>query len=179
MTTVKKPSKDGKKKPATKQPGTLPARVLLFVKEYLIDLNGAQAAIRAGYSEKSAKEQAARLLTNANVKALIEAGMAERSKRTEITADYVLTTIVETIERCKQAEPVYQKRDGEMVHTGEYEFDSGAVLKGCELLGKHLKLFTDKVEHAGTNGGPIQTISAITNDPIEAAKVYQKLMSGK
>jgi hypothetical protein len=40
--------------------------------------------------------------------------------------------------------------------TGEFQFDSGAVLKGCELLGKHLKLFTEKTEVTGANGTPIQ-----------------------
>jgi phage terminase small subunit len=71
---------------------------MLFVKEYLIDLNATQAAIRAGYSEKTANEQGARLLANVSVSEAIQHGMNERSKRTEITADYVLNTIVETIE---------------------------------------------------------------------------------
>lgn len=61
-----------------------------FVEEYLIDLNQTQAAIRAGYSEKTANEQASRLLANVNIKKAIEAAMAERSKRTQITADMVL-----------------------------------------------------------------------------------------
>jgi len=39
--------------------------------------------------------------------------------------------------------------DGKMIESGEYKFDSTAVLKGSELLGKHLKMFTDKVEHTG------------------------------
>ena len=170
MTTVKKPSKDGNKKLTPKQ--------MLFVKEYLIDLNATQAAIRAGYSEKTAAVIAAENLIKPNIAEAIQTGMNERIKRTEVTADYVLNTIVDTVERCRQAVPVYEKRDGKMEATGEYEFDSGAVLKGCELLGKHLKLFTDKVEIGGKNGGPIQTVSAVTNDPIEAAKVYQKLMGG-
>jgi len=149
MTTVKKPSNDGDKKLTPKQ--------MLFVKEYLVDLNATQAAIRAGYSEKTATVIAAENLTKPNIAQAIQDGMNERAKRVEVTADYVLTTIIDTVERCRQAVPVYEKRDGKMEATGEYEFDSGAVLKGCELLGKHLKLFTDKVEHAGPNGGPIQT----------------------
>lgn len=60
----------------------------------------------------------------------------------------MLTAIVETIERCKQAESVMFKGEP----TGEYKFDSEAALKGCELLGKHLKLFTDKFEPAEANG---------------------------
>jgi phage terminase small subunit len=131
---------------------------LRFVDEYLIDLNGTQAAIRAGYSQKTANEQAARLLANVSLQAAIQEKMQERSKRTEITADYVLNTIVETIERCKQEiEPIYAGRGENREFTGEFQFDSMAVLKGAELLGKHLKLFTDKVEHGGPNGGPIKT----------------------
>lgn len=61
-----------------------------FVDEYLIDLNATQAAIRAGYSARTANEQGARLLANASVAAAIQAGQAERSERTQITADQVL-----------------------------------------------------------------------------------------
>lgn len=118
----------------------------LFVREYLVDLNATQAAIRAGYSAKTAQEQSSRLLSNVIIQQAVQEKMNERSKRTEINADYVLNTIQETIERCKQAEPVYEMVDGDKVPTGEYKFEHAGVLRGCELLGKHLKLFTDKVE---------------------------------
>jgi len=61
-----------------------------FVAEYLIDLNATQAAIRAGYSEKTAAEQASRLLTNVKVSEAVQAAMKARSERTEIDADWVL-----------------------------------------------------------------------------------------
>ena len=117
-----------------------------FVREYLIDLNATQAAIRAGYSAKTAKEQAARLLSNVNVQGAIQSGVSVRAKRTEITADYVLKVIRDTVERCRQAEPV---KDKEGKPTGEYKFDANAVLKGAELLGRHLAMFKDKVEVSG------------------------------
>lgn len=66
-----------------------------FVHEYLIDLNGTQAAIRAGYSAKTANEQASRLLTNVSVRAAIEAAQVERSQATKIDAAYVLSRLVE------------------------------------------------------------------------------------
>lgn len=62
----------------------------LFVTEYLIDLNATQAAIRAGYSEKTAMEQGSRLLRNVKIKEAIQIAMDERVKRTEVTQDRVL-----------------------------------------------------------------------------------------
>lgn len=66
-----------------------------FVAEYLKDLNGTQAAIRAGYSAKTANEQAARLLANVSVQAAIEKAQTKRTERLQIDADYVLNRLVE------------------------------------------------------------------------------------
>jgi phage terminase small subunit len=111
----------------------LTAKQQMFVKEYLVDLNATQAAIRAGYSVKTAGQIGDEILKKPEIAAAVQAGMDARSQRTEITADYVLDTIRKTIERCQSAE----------------EYQPAAVLKGAELLGKHLKLFTDKLEHSG------------------------------
>lgn len=61
-----------------------------FVREYLIDLNATQAAIRAGYSAKTAKQQGARLLTDVDVAAAIAQAQEARIERVEITQDRVL-----------------------------------------------------------------------------------------
>ena len=61
-----------------------------FVSEYLIDLNATQAAIRAGYSPKTANEQGARLLANVSIAQTIQKAMQDREQRTEITQDRVL-----------------------------------------------------------------------------------------
>src|SRR5215210_4507441 len=66
-----------------------------FAEEYLLDLNGKQAAIRAGYSEDTAEQQAARLLRNVKVAAAIAAGQAARSERTQVTADRVLRELAD------------------------------------------------------------------------------------
>lgn len=121
----------------------------LFVKEYLVDLNATQAAIRAGYSVKTAGSQAHDLLKKPEIQEFVSSCATSRAKSVEITAEYVLSTIKNTIERCAQAEPVF---DREGVETGEYKFDSAAVLKGSELLGKYLKLFTDKVDLQSSDG---------------------------
>lgn len=125
-----------------------------FVAEYLKDLNATQAAIRAGYSEKTASQIGEQNLRKLEIASAIQAAMNKRAERTQVDADYVLRTIVDTIERCKQAEPV---RDREGNETGEYRFEASAVLKGAELLGKHLKMFTDKTELTGANGGNLFT----------------------
>ena len=61
-----------------------------FVDEYLIDLNATQAAIRAGYSQKTANKQGPRLLVNVGVAEAIAAGQAKREQRTRVDADWVL-----------------------------------------------------------------------------------------
>ena len=107
----------------------LTAKQKAFVAEYLIDLCATQAAIRAGYSEKTARSQGQRMLTNVDIARAVATGQARRSERTEVTQDYVLTAIKDTIE---------QYRGG-----GEGS-NPNAVLKGAELLGRHLAMFTDR-----------------------------------
>ena len=72
-----------------------------FVDEYLIDLNGAQAAIRAGYSPRCAKEQASRLLTYAHVQAEIEEKNRDIEIRLEISRENVLEGFQEAYEMAK------------------------------------------------------------------------------
>ena len=72
---------------ATKE---LAPRALRFVDEYLIDLNATQAAIRAGYSAKTAQEQSSRLLSNVMVQAAVSAARKAQQERTQITADAML-----------------------------------------------------------------------------------------
>ncbi|HHM5850236.1 TPA: terminase small subunit [Pseudomonas aeruginosa] len=67
----------------------------LFVDEYLLDLNATQAAIRAGYSTRRATEIGYQLLQRPEVAQAIQAAMAERSKRTEVEADYVIRRLRE------------------------------------------------------------------------------------
>ena len=148
---------------------SLPEKQQLFVREYLIDLHQTNAAIRAGYSERTAAQQANRLLKNVKIQQAIAELRAERNARINIDVDYVINTIVETIERCSQAKPVYD-RNGEPVMTETadgsfaraYKYDATNVLKGAELLGRHLAMFTDKTEISG--GMAISSISDLMDD---------------
>ena len=72
----------------------LAPRQARFVKEYLVDLNGTQAAIRSGYSSRTANEQAARLLANVYVKTAVEAGAAKQHAQLDLTAEKVLAELL-------------------------------------------------------------------------------------
>lgn len=134
-----------------------------FVDEYLIDLNATQAATRAGYSAHTANEQGARLLAKVSVRAAVEEGKAKIAKKLEVTQEYVLSTIVNTVERCRQSEMVTDRK-GEPILTetpegglaAAYTFNAAGVLKGAELLGRHLGMFTEKHEITGKDGGDIK-----------------------
>lgn len=109
----------------------LTAKQQMFVKEYLVDLNATQAAIRAGYSAKTARQIGEENLSKPDVAAAVKVEMDKRAQKTEITAEEVLKSI---------------KRIAALAEASE---EYGPALKGQELLGKHLKLFVDKIEHSG------------------------------
>ena len=121
----------------------------MFCQEYLVDLNATQAAIRAGYSKKTAGAIASEYLQKPNLQEYIKQLIDERSKRVEISAEAVLEDIVEIKQRCMQK---VQVRDKDGNPTGEWVFKEQGALKANELLGKHLKMFVEKkeVEHTGT-----------------------------
>ena len=107
-----------------------------FISEYMVDLNATQAAIRAGYSPATARMIGYENLTKPYIAKIIEKAMNERTASNGITADYVLNGIKAIAER-----------------EGVRENDT---LKAFELLGKHLKLFTEKLEIGNPDGKPFE-----------------------
>lgn len=103
----------------------------LFITEYMKDLNATQAAIRAGYKEDNAYATGAENLRKPQIKSEIDKRLAERAKSNGITAEFVLNGIKS------------------IALAGEKDTDK---LKAYELLGKHLKLFTDKLDVEGGVG---------------------------
>lgn len=127
----------------------LTAKQSLFVKYYLVSLNATDAAIKAGYSEKTAKEMGYENLTKPHISEAIKKAMDNRSKKADISAQWVLDRLTELTERCMQAEQVL---DREGNPTGDYKFDSSGANKALESIGKHLGMFRDKIEHSGSLG---------------------------
>lgn len=125
----------------------LNAKQEMFCKEYLIDLNGTQAAIRAGYSEKTATATASRLLTNVNVLARVKELKEKRAEGLELDAYWVLKRLKDISDRAMQAQPVmeWDYTENKLVETGEYQFDSTGANKATELIGKHIGMFDPKL----------------------------------
>ena len=128
----------------------LPPKQRLFLKEWAIYKNASKAYKRTfKYKGDNANVMGSALLTKLRKLGLVEAEIEQQEERTEITADYILNSLKEVVERCKQAIPVMEKVDGKLKETGEWKFDSAGANKALELLGKNKKLFTDKLELSG------------------------------
>jgi phage terminase small subunit len=109
----------------------------LFVQNYLIDLNATQAAIRAGYSERTARKIGSENLSKPDISAAIQSAAQDRIERTQIDADYVLQMTDELLKRCMQKEPVL---DSDGNPTGEWKFDSAGASRALKLLGDHVAI---------------------------------------
>ena len=140
----------------------------LFCKYYLISLNATDAAIKAGYSKKTADVIGIQNLGKLNIKKYIEERMNKRAEKLEITADKVLeeiaklafantTDILEITDHGVTIKDL-SKLDTTCISSAEEVFDKEGMrvgvkvklhdkTKNLELLGRHLGLFNDKVEH--------------------------------
>jgi hypothetical protein len=115
----------------------LTTRQRRFCDEYILDFNGAAAAVRAGYATSYADRQASQLLKNKGVSAYINhLTMSKAAKIMSVDPDWVIQGIVNVI----------QKESGK----------DGDKLRGYELIAKILGMLTDKTEITGRDGGPIE-----------------------
>lgn len=151
-----------------------------FCEEYLIDLNATQAAIRAGYSEKTAREQAAQNLSKLNIQEKIAELKAKRSQRTEITQDRVVKELAamafaKATDYAQIADvggkvavmltPTAQLTKAQQAGiVGIKQTQAGIEVKldktkALELLGRHLGMFKDKIELEGTVTNPYANLT--------------------
>jgi phage terminase small subunit len=166
----------------------LPPKQQRFVDEYLVDLNATQAAIRAGYSARTAQEQSSVLLSKPMVAEAVARAKAERSARLGLTADRVLMELAaigfarmpdyaewgdRNQMRLRPSVELDERQAAAIVQVVETEkfvksLDRGDTLWSRErsiklhnkvstlkLMGQHIGMFTDKVEHTGKDGAPI------------------------
>jgi phage terminase small subunit len=156
-----------------------------FVEEYLIDLNATQAAIRSGYSEKTAKSIGQENLTKPDIQKAIEEAQNKRQEQTQIDAAYVLKRLVEidqmdVLDIMDDDGNVKPLRDWPKIwrqyisNIETISMDDGEgwlkkikwpdKVKNLELLGKHVSVgaFKDKVEHSGKL--EIQSLSDLMDD---------------
>jgi len=197
----------------------LTAKQRNFVREYLIDLNATQAAIRAGYSAETAGAIGAENLKKPQIASAISAAMDLRAKRTEITADRVLTELakigfsdIRKAVRWESALATEEDNPGggdvavikkivtnrvELVASDDIDDETAAAIseisqnstgglkiklhdkKGALVdIGRHLGMFTDKVEHTGKDGGPIE-VAETHNISSGVAKALEALRAAK
>lgn len=146
----------------------------LFCKEYMVDMVATAAAVRAGYGKDSAQANASRMMKNPKIKARIEELIRERDERLSLKPDLVLRELMnhgmldmagafdpETGELLDITEMPENIRRAIASVTVQTDPKTGFVSKqvkfwdknkALEMIGRHLKMFTDKIEHIGLEG---------------------------
>lgn len=122
-----------------------------FCDEYLIDLNATQAAIRAGYSERTANRIATENMSKPVIKKYIAERMAEKESELIADQDEVLKYLTSVLRGESQSEIVVVEGQGDGLSRAkniQKAPDEKERLKAAELLGKRYGLYTEKVEQA-------------------------------
>lgn len=107
-----------------------------FVREWLADMNGTRAAIRAGYSEKSAANTASRLMKDPDVQAYRDELLKTEFEALGVTRHSLAVEVWRVYERCSAAKPVMQW-DSDLkayVESGQWQFDAKGCLKALGML---------------------------------------------
>ena len=138
----------------------LNAKQQRFVDEYVQDMNASQAALRAGYSPKTADRQGHRLLKNAEIAAEIARKQAETAEKLQLSHEWVIQRLMDNHDRAMQLVPVLDREGNE---TGEFRYEGNVANKALELIGKHLGTFADRIRHEGHDGGAVKTETTVSS----------------
>lgn len=142
--------------------------------EYLIDLNATQAAIRAGYSQKTAGQIGEQNLKKLEIAEAVKKAMEKRADRNSVTQDEVISGLRELRDMAMGKKPMrvteILRVSGKPPKTIELDvkvFEAAAAKGALELLGKHIGMFKDKVELTGAGGGPVETVTRVELVPLK------------
>ncbi|OIJ22013.1 hypothetical protein BKP45_04875 [Anaerobacillus alkalidiazotrophicus] len=147
-----------------------------FIEEYLVDLNGSAAAVRAGYSIKTSRVIAAELLTKPNIQAAIKEQMDAAAMRNQVTVDDIVQQLAKIAfadikdfvswdEQGNVQVKAAAEVDGTVIseissidtqNGKNFKFRRNDQLKALELLSRHLGMLIDRKEITGANGGSIE-----------------------
>lgn len=109
-----------------------------FCEEYIISYNAADAVVKAGYRCKYPNRMGYQMLRNPGIRACIDQMTLQRADQSVVKPEYVVNKIVKTIEKA------------------ELDNNHNAVLRGCELMARHLGMFIERQEISGPNGNAIE-----------------------
>jgi len=153
-----------KREVEVRQKSDLTPKQAAFIQEYLIDLNATQAAIRAGYSKKTAYQMGAENLRKPQIMAAIKVAQGKRAEKTEVSAAWVLESLVNVANRCM----------------GEEHYNAAAASRALELVGKHLGMFVERKQIDVRDLSKLSDaeLQAILDDEIDAATALARHYAG-
>lgn len=133
--------------------GTLTAKQKRFVREWLVDMNGTRAAVRAGYSEKSAANTASRLMKDPDVQAYRNELLKAKFDELGITRHSLAVEVYEMMQKCKGGTPhmVWNSDTKTYEPDGTWEQNEKGLYKGAELLSRLLDKMDGAAEDEGTD----------------------------
>lgn len=140
-----------------------------FAQEYLVDYNATAAAIRTGYSKRSARSTGSELLTKPDILARVHELQKEICKRLGVSAEMVIIETLKTYRECKSPTPCLQRNEktGKYEEVGVYAFDSKGALKALDSLAKYTGLTEKKHDpNAGDKNNLMEQILAATEKDV-------------
>ena len=122
-----------------------------FAQEIAQGRSFSDAYVAAGF--KANRGNAARLNANESIRGRVEELQKEAAEKAGASVEFVVEGLMENFHRSMQAVEV---KDNKGIGTGEYRYEGAVANRSLELIGKHLGMFKERVEHSGPNGAPVR-----------------------